>query len=343
MNPAYEVIGDDEEEEEEEDEDEDEENVWLIDDAEEAAAEDEDADEDEENVWLMDDAEEAAAEDAYLATHVELLQLLSHCLRGETTAALLLADQQSWLVNASWGGGQLSPVGQGYIYVTWVDDGLSDIWRDDTAIMIACNQGNLALVRGLLAREANAQAQTRYGWHALMNAADGNHCDIMRVLLDQGGVGVDLPAASTGWTSLHIAADFNCREACLLLVSRGANIRSLNNQGSTPIQVYGGRARPRMATADIEEAREAVLAAFAAGPHPDARWARRRDFIMTLVGSGLRSTAAAKAAEAAKQAALDKSAPLPPISRATPALNRDYLVRHLFSQEAFVRLVVAFL
>ena len=308
--------------------------------------EDEDEDEDEEAFQgpmpqLVNGAEEEAAEDAYIGGHLELLQLLSHCLRGEATAALALADLHPGLnlVSERWQGGMLA--GQGHIRVTWIDNNLN-VWRDDTALILACQQGHIDLVRGLLLRKANAEAQTRYGWHPLMKAASNNHCEIMRILLGHG-VNVDLAATSTMWTSLHIAADFNCREACELLVASGASIHSQNNQGNTPIQVYGRRASPRMSAADIETAQQALIAAFAAGPHPDARWARRRDLMMTLVGSGLRLMAAARAAEAAVQAALDKSVPLAPISRATPALNRDYLVREVLSQEGFVRQIAAFL
>ena len=75
----------------------------------------------------------------------------------------------------------------------------------------------------------------------------------------------------------------------------------------------------------------------------DANWKRRFPFLYALVGSKLRETAAVKAAHRIVQAALDKSAKLPPVPRMSQTQNRDYLHGAIFSHEPFVRSITAYL
>ena len=62
-----------------------------------------------------------------------------------------------------------------------------------------------------------------------------------------------------------------------------------------------------------------------------------------LVRSGLRPTAAQAAADAAAQAASDTSAVIAPVSRATAADNRAFLLRAVLGTDALARAVVVFL
>jgi uncharacterized protein len=72
-----------------------------------------------------------------------------------------------------------------------------------TTLMLACFEGDLAVVRRLLAGGADVNAQDRDGDTALMFAAFRGHAAVVRLLLEHGA---DLDAkARNGWTAKRAA------------------------------------------------------------------------------------------------------------------------------------------
>ena len=78
------------------------------------------------------------------------------------------------------------------------------------------------------------------------------------------------------------------------------------------------------------------------GCHPDARWLRRRDLILALVGSKLRPMARDIAVAKQKQEQADKYVPLDPVDRSTPEENWNFLLSEVFGHEGIVRLIAQF-
>jgi len=150
---------------------------------------------------------------------------------------------------------------------------------------------------------------------------------------------------SNGRSALHHAAMEFERDSCRLLISLGLDPAALDNSGSSALDCL------RVSITDIdghidEEGKEAVVQELAERRRAylqnvcDSNWAKNKDLLMTLVGTGLRPTAQQAAAAAALQAASDKSAKLPGIPRKTKAQNIAYLNQAIFGTEGLLRRVV---
>ena len=101
---------------------------------------------------------------------------------------------------------------------------------------------------------------------------------------------------------------------------------------------FGIHAYPIILSPEEKQAgKNQILAAWRAGPHPDARWLRRRGLILALVGSKLRPMA--RDIAAAKQEQNDKHVSLPGIPRRTKQENWNYLLKEVFGHEGIVRCV----
>ncbi|KAI6608252.1 hypothetical protein MCOR04_000278 [Pyricularia oryzae] len=88
--------------------------------------------------------------------------------------------------------------------------------RGRTALHLAAEQNHPEMVRLLLERGADPSAVSDGGWTALHNAAQGGHTDVIGLLLQARGVDVNAEL-NNGMTPLHWAA-FNGHEAAVVIL-----------------------------------------------------------------------------------------------------------------------------
>ena len=92
----------------------------------------------------------------------------------------------------------------------------------------------------------------KYGFTALMGAANYNRTDVVRCLIEKGA-NVNQQNRD-GSTALHCASLYNCTDVIKILVQHGARTDIKDNEGRTPIDW----ARHRKHRAHIDNYKEAV-------------------------------------------------------------------------------------
>ena len=158
----------------------------------------------------------ASADDPYRrALTLALHRFADH---GDTEEAVALLDRHPWLANS-----ELPALGK----PTHNHDGFRPLHR-----AAAC--GDTALVKALLKRGAEVNAEDRFGITALHLSAQVGDADALSTLL-VAGAKVD---ARTGWrreTALHLAAKGGHLEAVKLLVRRGADLNAKTDRVAIPV------------------------------------------------------------------------------------------------------------
>ncbi len=101
---------------------------------------------------------------------------------------------------------------------------------DESPLMLAALQGDLALVRKLIALDADVN---KPGWAPLHYAATHGHLDVMRLLLEHHAY-IDAESPN-GSTPLMMAAGYGTPEAVQLLLDAGADPLLKNQLGLTAI------------------------------------------------------------------------------------------------------------
>ena len=96
---------------------------------------------------------------------------------------------------------------------------------NETALMLACLRGNLALAQQLVARGA---ALNRSGWAPLHYAASGPRAEA-RGLAAGPGAAIDAPSPNRS-TALMMAARYGSADSADLLLARGANAKLRNER-----------------------------------------------------------------------------------------------------------------
>jgi ankyrin repeat protein len=124
-----------------------------------------------------------------------------------------------------------------------------------TALIRAAKAGDVAAIKLLLDKGANAKAVTRNGVSAIMMAANVNAkeedmtgrnktekdaVETIRLLI-AGGADVKT-AEAQGRTALHGAAQWGLTEVVKFLQAQGANINAADRRGMTPLDFAEGRA-----------------------------------------------------------------------------------------------------
>jgi hypothetical protein len=124
-----------------------------------------------------------------------------------------------------------------------------------TPLIRAARAGDVAAIKLLLERGANARATTRNGVSGIMMAANVNakeedmtgrnktEKDAIETIRLLVAAGADVKSAETqGRTALHGAAQWGLNEAVKFLQAQGANINAADRRGLTPLDYAEGRA-----------------------------------------------------------------------------------------------------
>ena len=270
-----------------------------------------------------------------------LRELLTACCRADQVAALHTLGLHPGLINERWAGDGFGIAGT---------DGRVN--RGNTAIMVASRGGNEALVLELVKRGAEVNARHEGGWDALMLASSRGHTAVVAVLLNHGA---DPNTRNENYTALGLAASCDNLPVCLLLVARAADLYAVNAYGGQNA-LEGYDRLMSLAPAVLEERRAQLKHAYDEGPHPNARWARRKNFVMVLATTSsltmflpvafpydFQPTAARRAVLAALYPPLPPNVPIPPLPAGTPEQKRALLNMAIFGHDGFWKLIASFL
>ena len=210
-----------------------------------------------------------------------------------------------------------------------------------TALMYACIWGPPAAVQLLVERGGNLEARSSDGKTPLMYACIKNRLDIVALLVDSLGALVNYKNY-LGFDALLYASLNAHMKIVLFLISRGGDPRVVSYYGSTALTKFGDYTQCRPTKKEQKMAQRKILKKWKAGCHPDARWLRRRNFLLAIVGSRLRLMARDLAAQKLIQATMDLNAPLDPEDRSTPEANWTFLLKSVFGHDGIVRSIVSF-
>ena len=273
-----------------------------------------------------------------LGTSEALRELLTACRHADQVAALHTLGLHPGLINERWAG-----------------ESVGLVYRGDTAIMMASKGGNEALVLELVKRGAEVNARREGGWDALMYASSDGHTAVVAVLLNHGA---DPNTRNQRWTALGIAAARDYLPVCLLLVARAADLYALDADGSgrNALEGYGSFKYTKLAPVVLVERRAQLKHAYDQGPHPNARWARRKSFVMVLATASsltmflpvafpydFQPTAARRAVLSALYPALPPNVRIPPLPAGTPEQKRALLNMSIFGHDGLWKLIASFL
>jgi ankyrin repeat protein len=136
-----------------------------------------------------------------------------------------------------------------------MDDGL----KMNPSLRMACRSGRTFEVMKLLKQEGNGILVTRDSERKtpLHIACEEGHEDLAEVLLIRFKVELNV-SDMNGWEPLHSACSHGNFKIIQLLLKKGANIKSITNEGDTPLHIFvrSKRYNPR----DIGESIDLLIA-----------------------------------------------------------------------------------
>lgn len=100
----------------------------------------------------------------------------------------------------------------------------------ETALMLACLKGHLALAKLLISKQADINQP---GWTPLHYAATGGHVELIQFLLEESAY-IDAESPN-GTTPLMMAARYGSAKATQLLIDEGADLQVKNQLGLTAL------------------------------------------------------------------------------------------------------------
>ena len=130
--------------------------------------------------------------------------------------------------------------------------------QDESPLMMAALKGHVAMVKKLIARDADVN---KTGWTALHYAATNGHVEIIRILLEQHAY-IDAESPN-GTTPLMMAAHYGSPSAVKVLLEAGADPTIKNQLGLTAID-FANRAG-RQDSAEL-------IAAHVRSGRPKGKW-----------------------------------------------------------------------
>ena len=98
----------------------------------------------------------------------------------------------------------------------------------ETALMLACLKGHVALAKLLISKQADVNQP---GWTPLHYAATGGHVELIQILLEESAY-IDAESPN-GTTPLMMAARYGSAKATQLLIDEGADLQIKNQLGLT--------------------------------------------------------------------------------------------------------------
>ena len=125
--------------------------------------------------------------------------------------------------------------GSGFINYQVYPDTSTTFEAGDTALIIACRQGNSAAVEILLSWGADSNIQNDRGYSALHAAVESNHMDCIRLLLARFYTRVNLQN-KLGDTPLLLASKYNNTVEVEALLKLGADQYITNSLGNNAIK-----------------------------------------------------------------------------------------------------------
>ena len=105
-----------------------------------------------------------------------------------------------------------------------------------TVLIIAADNEHLDIIRYLVEQGADVEKVDDEGNTPLIYASDHGHLEAVQYLLEQGA-DRDKTASSDGFTPLHCAAQQGHLEITKLLMAYGADLNMRNNHGELPIDL----------------------------------------------------------------------------------------------------------
>ena len=198
----------------------------------------------------------------------------------------------------------------------------------NTLLQTACLGGHVELARGLLAHGASVGTRDHFNSDATYYASENGNLALVTLMLDHGGDPNTRTNANI--TTLGAAARRGHLDVCLLLLSRGADLMAVMYGRNTVLGQYGAYADPRLSLEIKDEHREALLAAWRAGPHPSQRWARRLPMMLFVTGCRFRPL-------------VGRQGWVPPERLTFEQRERARRRSLVFSSDVLLRLIVSFL
>jgi ankyrin repeat protein len=109
----------------------------------------------------------------------------------------------------------------------------------ETALMLACLKGHVALAKLLISKQADVNQP---GWTPLHYAATGGHVELIQILLEESAY-IDAESPN-GTTPLMMAARYGSAKATQLLIDEGADLQIKNQLGLTALDFAKQGNRP---------------------------------------------------------------------------------------------------
>jgi ankyrin repeat protein len=116
------------------------------------------------------------------------------------------------------------------------------------ALLSACSTSAPAKPVTVEAGTIGGPPDTLTGFDAMLHSVIVNNKAAARALLEEGSFDVNRPlSADSGWTLLHLAAQYDRREIGEMLLKHGAGLNLRNRGGKTPLGVALANQHPEMA------------------------------------------------------------------------------------------------
>jgi len=220
--------------------------------------------------------------------------------------------------------------------------------NNSTPICYAAYGGRLDVVEFLANNGACLNAKGAGGVTALFLALEMSHLHVAAFLHARG---CDLfHKNDDGEDALQRSAWGDDQGVSVWLIERGLDPDAEDNEGRSAISHYGrflelDEDKTPLTTQEKKERVEVLAAArrkFLELQRREECWLRRKDFLVFLVGHGLRPTTAQKLEKELQRLSVDPdgTASLPPEDRSTPEANRQYLYRAVLGNESLSRRIV---
>jgi uncharacterized protein len=146
----------------------------------------------------------------------------------------------------------------------------------------AAGDGDLEMVKSLIAKGANVNAKDEDGETALMGAAEKGHLEIVKLLL---GKGAKVNAKNEeGVTALMGAAEKGYLEIVRLLLDKGANVNAKRKDGATALYTAYALRHPAFSTASAKlQGKEVVKLLIDKGANVNVQQEDRLTLLMLAV------------------------------------------------------------